>query len=176
MSTTPFEGRALLCSFTYGNGHHCRMPRKTSHPFLCTYHARKESQAQAAEQVGRDLADRFSRHYLSGSDLSAALGHLMSAVALGHLKPRAASTLAYLSQTLLQAIHLSEQEYINAHGADSWRSEIRAAFGQPARQSAGSIDHPESNARSAQSRESRPLPGDPVTYLESVLTDVYQNK
>jgi hypothetical protein len=49
MSTTPFEGRALLCSFTYANSHHCRMPRNTSHPFLCTYHARKESQARAAD-------------------------------------------------------------------------------------------------------------------------------
>jgi hypothetical protein len=83
MSTNPFEGRALVCSFAYANGHHCRMPRKTSHPYLCTYHARKEAQAEAADQVGRDLAARFSANYLSGSNLSSALAHMMSAVAPG---------------------------------------------------------------------------------------------
>src|SRR5580704_6141148 len=131
MSTNPFEGRALVWSFAYANGHHCHMPRKTSHPFLCTYHARKEAQADAADRVGRDLATRFSANYLSGSDLSSALAHMMSAVAQGHLKPKAASTLAYLSQTLLQAIHLSQHEYINAFGTTSWRQEIRAAFAEP---------------------------------------------
>jgi hypothetical protein len=191
MSTNPFEGRALVCSFAYANGHHCRMPRKTSHPFLCTYHARKEAQAEAADQVGRDLATRFSANYLSGSDLSSALAHMMSAVAQGHLKPRAASTLAYLSQTLLQAIHLSQHEYINAFGTTSWREEIRAAFAQP------SIDRPsedpepepdvqepdvqelevqEPDVQTPDVQKSEPLPQDAATYVESILTQVYQNK
>jgi hypothetical protein len=174
MSTTPSQRRALLCSFTYANGHHCRMPRNTSHVYLCTYHARKEAQAQAADQVGRSLANRFSGNYLSGSDLSAALGHLMSAVAQGHLKPRAASTLAYLSQTLLQAIHLSEHEYINAHGTDSWRREIRAAFAHHEPEFLADDTEPDSGH--AQPSESEPLPNDPATYVESILTKVYQNK
>jgi hypothetical protein len=106
------------------------MPRCSSHSYFCTYHARKEAQAAAAEQVGRDLATRFSANYLSGSDLSSALAHMMSAVAQGHFKTKAASTLAYLSQTLFQAIHLSQHEYINAFGTSSWRDEIRAAFAQ----------------------------------------------
>jgi hypothetical protein len=186
MSTNPFEGRALVCSFAYANGHHCRMPRKTSHPFLCTYHARKEAQAEAADQVGRDLATRFSANYLSGSDLSSALAHMMSAVAQGHLKPKAASTLAYLSQTLLQAIHLSQHEYINAFGTTSWREEIRAAFAEPDPNppcedpepapdvQQPDVHEPEVQAPGAQKPE--PLPHDPATYVESILTQVYQNK
>lgn len=174
MSTTPSQSRALVCSFTYANGHHCRMPRKTSHPFLCTYHARKEAQAHAADQVGRDLANRFSGNYLSGSDLSAALGYLMSAVAQGALKPRAASTLAYLSQTLLQAIHLAQHEYINAHGADSWRREIRAAFAQA--ELVPPAETPEPGPSNAAPPELEPLPADPATYLESTLAKLYRNK
>ena len=181
MSTNPFEGRALMCSFAYANGHHCRMPRKTSHPFLCTYHARKEAQADAADRVGRDLATRFSANYLSGSDLSSALAHMMSAVAQGHLKPKAASTLAYLSQTLLQAIHLSQHEYINAFGTTSWREEIRAAFAEPDPnppcedpEPDPAVQEPEVQAPGAQKPE--PLPHDPATYVESILTQVYKNK
>jgi hypothetical protein len=166
MSTTPSEGRALVCSFAYANGHHCRMPRCTAHRYLCTYHARKEAQAEAAEQVGRDLATRFSANYLSGSDLSSALAHRMSAVTQGHLKPKAASTLAYLSQTLLPAIHLSQHEYTNAFGSSSWREEIRAAFPQ------ATSDHQSEDPEP----ESQPLPQDPATYVESILTQVYQNK
>jgi hypothetical protein len=176
MSTTPSEGRALVCSFAYANGHHCRMPRRTSHPYLCTYHARKEAQAEAAEQVGRDLATRFSANYLSGSDLSSALAHMMSAVAQGHLKPRAASTLAYLSQTLLQAIHLSQHEYINAFGTTSWRQEIRAAFAQANTGPLCEDPKPEPDAQEPNRQKSEPLPHDPATYVESILTQVYQNK
>jgi hypothetical protein len=181
MSMTPFEGRALVCSFAYANGHHCRLPRKTSHPFLCTYHARKEAQAEAADQVGRDLATRFSANYLSGSDLSSALAHMMSAVAQGHLKPRAASTLAYLSQTLLQAIHLSQHEYINAFGTTSWREEIRAAFTQANPDSPSEDPEPEPDLQELDVQElnvqkSEPRPHDPTTYVESILTQVYKNK
>jgi hypothetical protein len=166
MSTTPSDRRPLLCSFTYANGHRGRMPRRTSHPYLCTYHARKEAQARAADQVGRDLANRFSGHYLSASDLSFALGHLMAAVAQGDLKPRAASTLAYLSQTLLQAIHLSEHEYINAHGTDSWRREIRAAFAQPDPDS--TTNNSQSKSEPSQTRESQPFP--PTRNLRGINT------
>jgi hypothetical protein len=186
MSTTPFEGRALVCSFAYANGNHCRMPRKTSHPYLCTYHARKEAQAEAADQVGRDLATRFSANYLSGSDLSSALAHMMSAVAQGHLKPRAASTLAYLSQTLLQAIHLSQHEYINAFGTTSWREEIRAAFAQTNPDPPPEDPEPEPDVQAPEVQEpevqelnvqkSGPLPQNAATYVESILTQVYQNK
>jgi len=64
MSTTRSKDRAGLCSFTFANGHRCRSLRSTSHPHLCYYHARKESQARAAEQIGRDISYYFSGRYL----------------------------------------------------------------------------------------------------------------
>src|SRR6266481_7477431 len=124
MSTTRSKDRAGLCSFTFANGHRCRSLCSTSHPHLCYYHARKESQARAADQIGRDISYFFSGRYLSACDLSAVLARLFSAVASGELKPKTATTLAYLGQTLLQTIHLAQHEYINAFGTNAWRDAV----------------------------------------------------
>jgi hypothetical protein len=48
------------------------------------------------------------------------------------MKPKAASTLAYLGQTMVQTLHLAENEYINAFGTDSWREAIRTSHEQSA--------------------------------------------
>src|SRR6267143_574288 len=48
----------------------------------------------------------------------------------GHPHPRSARTLAYRSQTLVQTIHLAEDEYISALGTDSWRRAIRNSVRQ----------------------------------------------
>jgi len=127
MSTTRSKDRAGLCSFTFANGHRCRSLCSTSHPHLCYYHARKESQARAADQIGRDISYFFSGRYLSACDLSAVLARLFSTVASGELKPKTATTLAYLAQTLLQTIHLAQKEYINAFGTDSWRRAVASS-------------------------------------------------
>ncbi len=124
MSTTRSKDRTGLCSFTFANGHRCRSLRSASHPHLCYYHARKESQARAAGQIGRDISYFFSGRYLSACDLTAVLARLFSAAASGELKPKTASILAYLGQTLLQTIHLAQHEYINAFGTNAWRDAV----------------------------------------------------
>jgi Tfp pilus assembly protein PilF len=128
MSSNRSKDRASLCSFSFADGRQCLTPRCTNHPHLCSFHARKEAQATAAQQAGRDISACFSGGYLSACDLSAALGQLFSAVAEGKVKPRTATTLAYLSQTLLQTIQLAQHEYINAFDTDSWRDAIRSSF------------------------------------------------
>jgi hypothetical protein len=125
------KDRSSLCSFSFADGRRCRTPRCSAHPHLCYFHARKETQALAAQQMGRDIASDLSGGYLSACDLSSALGRLFSAAAQGHVKPKTASTLAYLGQTLLQSIHLAQGEYINAFGTDSWRRTIRSSFAPP---------------------------------------------
>jgi hypothetical protein len=131
MSTTRSNDRASLCSFTFADGRHCRTPR-AAHPYLCAFHARKDAQAVAGEAAGKDIAYHLSGDYVSACDLSSALGRLFSAVAQGQLKPKTASTLAYLGQTLVQTLPLAENEYINAFGTNSWRETIRTAHEQTA--------------------------------------------
>src|SRR6266404_5687386 len=126
------KDRSSLCSFCFADGRRCRTPRCSAHPHLCYYHARKEAQALASQQVGRDIASDLSGSYVSACDLSSALGRLFSAAAQGHVKPKTASTLAYLGQTLLQNLHLAQDEYINAFGTNYWRETIRTSHEQSA--------------------------------------------
>ena len=102
MSTNTSNDRSSLCAFTFSDSRQCRMPRRVGHPYLCAFHARKEAQALDGETAGRDIAYHLSGNYLSACDLTSALGRLFSAVAQGQLKPKTASTLAYLGQTLAQ--------------------------------------------------------------------------
>ena len=125
MSSLRPQDRKSLCRFTFADGRQCRVPRSPGHPHLCFDHARKDSQARAADKLARELSYFFSGPYLSACDLSAALGRLIAGVARGDIKPRSARTLAYLSQTLLQTIHLAQDEYINAFDTDGWRRAVR---------------------------------------------------
>jgi hypothetical protein len=125
MPSLTAKDRVSLCLFSFSDGRCCRTPRTGNHPHFCFYHAQKEAQAQAAEKLGKDLACFFSGDYLSACDLSAALSRLIPAVVRGEIKPKLARTVAYLIQTLMQAIHISQHEYINAFGTEGWRKSIR---------------------------------------------------
>src|SRR5712664_3969019 len=125
MSSLSPKDRVSLCSFTFSDGRRCRTPRTGKNPRFCFYHAQKEARARAAKTLGKDLAYFFSGDYLSACDLSTALARLIPAVVRGDVKPKTAHTVAYLAQTLMQAIHLSKHEYINAFGTDGWRKSVR---------------------------------------------------
>jgi hypothetical protein len=127
MSTNRSKDRSSLCSFTFADGRQCRTPR-AAHPYLCAFHARKDAQALAGEAAGEEIAYHLSGSYVSAGDLNSALGRLFSAVAQGHVKPKTASTLAYLGQTLVQNLHLAQDEYINAFGTNYWRETVRRNF------------------------------------------------
>ncbi len=125
MSSLNPKDRVSLCSFTFSDGRRCRTPRTRNNPRFCAYHAQKEARARTAQKLGKDLAYFFSGDYLSACDLSAALARLIPAVVRGDVKPKTAHTVAYLVQTLMQAIHISQHEYINAFGTNGWRESVR---------------------------------------------------
>src|SRR5882762_276470 len=136
MSTNRSKDRSSLCSFMFVDGRKCRIPRQLGHPYLCAFHARKDAQALAGEAAGKDIAYHLSGSFVSACDLSSALGRLFSAVAQGQVKPKTASTLAYLGQTLVQILPLAQDEYINAYDTDTWRETIRESHEQSAKHSA----------------------------------------
>ena len=129
MSSLRPQDRKSLCRFTFADGRQCHSPHSPHHPHFCSDHARKDSQA-CADKLARELSYFFSGQYLSACDLGAALGRLLPAVVRGDIKPRSARTLAYLSQTLAQTIHLAEDEHINAFGTDAWRQAVRNSVHQ----------------------------------------------
>src|SRR6266849_10539748 len=125
MSSLSAKDRVSLCSFTFSDGRRCRAPRVGNNSRFCPYHAQKEARARAAQKLGKDLDYFFSGDYLSACDLSTALARLIPAVVRGDVKPKTAHTVAYLAQTLMQAIHISQHEYINAFGTNGWRESVR---------------------------------------------------
>jgi hypothetical protein len=125
LSSLSPKDRVSLCSFTFADGRRCRTPRLRDNSHFCPYHAQKEDRARAAQKLGKDLDYFFSADYLSACDLSTALARIIPAVVRGDVKSKTAHTVAYLAQTLMQAIHISQDEYINAFGMDGWRKSIR---------------------------------------------------
>jgi hypothetical protein len=93
-AATHKKDRSGLCAFTFADGRQCRTPRCSGHSHLCYFHAQKEAEALIAKQAREDLSSVFSEHYISACDLSAALGRVFSAVAKGHINPKAATALA----------------------------------------------------------------------------------
>jgi hypothetical protein len=124
MSSLSSKDRVSLCRFTFDDGRRCRTPRISTSPDFCFYHAKKEAQLRANEKIGNDLAFFFSSDYLSANDLNTALSRVFVAVARGDIKPRAARTLAYLAQTMLQTLHLAQNELISACGEKDWRETV----------------------------------------------------
>src|SRR6267143_3325045 len=95
-----------------------RTPRCSGHLHLCS----------AAKRAGKDVSTFFFANLLTACDLSAAMARLFTAVAQGQIKPKVASTLAYLSQTMLQSIPIAQHEYCEAFGTDAWRRAVSSSF------------------------------------------------
>jgi hypothetical protein len=103
-----------MCAFTFADGRQCRSLRWSGHQHLCYDHAKKEAEADISKQAREDLVSLFCGKVLSAPDFTAALGRVLSAVAFGHIKPKAALTLALLGHTLNQSIDLAQHECANA--------------------------------------------------------------
>jgi|SRR5690348_11564155 len=132
MSSLSRKDRASLCRFTFSDGRQCRSPLAGNSQNLCPYHFRKESQALAAEKLGKDLSYFLSGQYITACDLSISLGRLIPALVRGDIKPKTARTVAYLAQILFQTIQRAQHEYINAYDSDEWRCVVRNSVRQNA--------------------------------------------
>jgi hypothetical protein len=131
LTATSKKDRSGLCAFAFADGRQCRTPRRSGHPHYCYFHAQKEAQSQAAKQAGEAISSFFFGNYLSACDLSAAMGRVFSAVAQGYLKPKAATALAYLGQTMNQTVKLAQDEYANVYGGDVWRRKVASCLEPP---------------------------------------------
>jgi hypothetical protein len=120
-----------VCSFTFADGRRCRTPRCKNHAYLCHFHEQKEVKAAATQQITYNIGTWLTGDFVSAGDLAAALGQVIAFTAQGKINRKTATTVAYLSQSLLQAIKLSQNEYINAWGADNWRRVIRSGTQPP---------------------------------------------
>src|SRR6266436_10160475 len=131
-TATRKKDRSNLCAFTFADGRQCRTPRRSGHLHLCYFHAQKEAESLAAKQVAEGISSFFYGNYLCACDFSSALGRVFSAVASGYIKPKTATSLAFLGQTLNQSIKLAQDEYANVFGGDVWRRKVASCVEPPA--------------------------------------------
>ena len=110
MCTIRPEDRVSLCSFTFVDGRRCRIPRRERHPYLCTFHARREAKIFAGEKVGEEIARYLSGEHVPAGDLCSALGRLFAAVSQGEVEPKTVAALAHLGRSLVQALHVTQEE------------------------------------------------------------------
>jgi hypothetical protein len=124
MSTIHPEDRASLCSFTFVDGRRCRIPRRDGHPYLCTFHARREAKIFAGEKVGEEIARYLSGEHVPAGELCSALGRLFAAVSQGQVEPKTVAALAHLGRSLVQALHVTQEECALAAGPASGETVI----------------------------------------------------
>ena len=169
MSAIRSEDRASLCSFTFVDGRRCRIPRRHGHPYLCTFHARKEAKIFAGEKVGEEIARYLSGEHVPAGNLCSALGRLFAA-------------LAHLGRSLVQARQLAQEECAIAFGPASGESVILRATAQPTPINRGQASPnlhpihlpPKHHARLG-TQTSPKIPSSP-NHPESTLAKVQQNK
>ncbi len=130
MPTALAMDRTRVCTYTFENSSKCRIPL-TSHPNLCTFHARKEAENRATDEAVRDIAFHLSNRYVSHCDLSAAIAQTITAVAYNHIPVRTAATIAYLTQNLVQSLAGAEKEFKDTFGIYAWRQTIAKNFNNP---------------------------------------------
>src|SRR5713101_7562719 len=128
MSTNRSKDRSSLCSFTFVDGRYCRTLDCGG---LAAAFEAKPPAIHACKEAHRNnsLCSLCSALCaLCGKSFSSLTGPHWP----GQVKPKTASTLAYLGQTLVQTLPLAQHEYINAYGANSWREPIRTSHEQSA--------------------------------------------
>ena len=182
MSAIRSEDRASLCSFTFVDGRRCRIPRRHGHPYLCTFHARKEAKIFAGEKVGEQIARYLSGEHVPAGNLCSALGRLFAAVAQGEVDPKTVAALSHLGRSLVQARQLAQEECAVAFGPASGESVILRATAQPTPINRGQASPnlhpihlpPKHHARLG-TQTSPKIPSSP-NHPESTLAKVQQNK
>jgi len=112
------EGREL-CHFTYADGRRCTLPQFPDDMGLCYHHRQKRQAYLESREAGRQVSQFLDTDILTACDLSCTLSALFSATAQGYMKPKLASSLAYLAQLMLQTQKLAKQEYLEAF-EDEW--------------------------------------------------------
>jgi hypothetical protein len=156
------KDRSGLCAFTFADGRQCRTPRHSRNPHYCYFHAQKEAESLAAKEYGEAISTFFYGNYLTACDFASALGRVFSAVANGHIKPRTATSLAYLGQTLNQSIKIAQDEYANVFGGAAWRKKVASCVEPPAPATRATSSPDPQPANAETTPASQPIPAPPT--------------
>jgi hypothetical protein len=106
------KDHTYLCAFTFADGRRCTLPQSPDDMGLCYFHARKFIDKKRAQTAAQQIAGLLDADIVTACDLSAVFNALFTATALGYIKPKAASALAYIGQLMVQTQRAAKEEYI----------------------------------------------------------------
>jgi Dam-replacing family len=115
-----------LCYFTYADGRRCTLPQFPDDMGLCYHHREKRQAYLQSREAGRQVSLCLDTDILTACDLSRTLSALFAATAQGYMKPKLASSLAYLAQLMLQTHKLATEEYLETFERD-WQDVVYEA-------------------------------------------------
>jgi len=87
------------------------MPQFPDDVGFCYYHGQQYRERVHAKEAGRQISRFLETEIMTACDLSCTLSALFGATAEGYIKPKRATTLAYLASLMLQTHKLARQEY-----------------------------------------------------------------
>ena len=107
--------RSELCHFAYADGRRCTQPQFPDDFGLCFHHGQQHRARLEAREAGRRISRFLHTDILTACDLSSTLSTLFQATAQGFIKPKAAASLAYLAQLMLQTQKLAKEEFLETY-------------------------------------------------------------
>ncbi len=157
MSTNRSKDRSSLCSFTFADGRQCR----TLECGGLVYPEPRRAAAFEAKAPAIPTSARSTPVGCSGGSSDPPARWPRAPVSSQGQRGICFSPL-YLGQTLVQTLHLAQDEYINAYDTNSWRETIRESHEQ-------SADHmsPDPREQSDSEEELDPQPSTDPTVTRS---------
>ncbi len=129
--TTKQTAPPNLCQFPFADGRSCRLPKSSTHEYLCLFHADRERRLldQQALDAG-DMSNLFgpTGELRSSTEINAYLTRLAKYAVAGRISPDILSNLVYAGALLIQTLPRVEGETSLAVGTDARIAELRRIF------------------------------------------------
>jgi hypothetical protein len=111
----------------YFYGRQCALPQSEDDMGLCYYDAQRHIDILKKHAAGKQISGCLDAGINTACDLSAACTLLFCATAQGYIKPKTATTLAYLGNLMLQTHHFAKAEYQSAF-KDAWPALVKESI------------------------------------------------
>ncbi len=167
----PKPNPKIICQHRSTLGRRCRMLLAPNHPTLCTFHARAEAKAEAATQAQAVATELLAdtENLTQPASVNLFLANLLKNFANHRISRRDATTLAYISQLILNSQCVMHRQAKDAQAAKAAEPEQSIMFvPRPCRRL--HVDDPPSSGNPPSSRSggsSDPFPSPTQHALES---------
>ena len=163
---------ATQCQYRSQLNRRCRLPFSPDHPTLCAFHARAARRAESTEHAQAVAAEMLAgtENFSTAASVNRFLGSLLKNFANHQITRRDATTMAYISQLLLNSqcvMHRQAQDAKSAEAAAEKSKPTRIVIDMPrpdySHRGGESLD-PAAASSQPECREEPPVPGHAASF------------